>query len=235
MQLLHTTRPHASSRSDRSTQWPPVASLVAQPFTIEAASASTKDAVRNRWRFDHVADHERGSTESFIAEQFLKAYGAHITEFMPELMGLYDGSAMAAACGLRDAATGPMFLEQYLDRPAESVLCEITGLQIKRRSIVEVGNLSISRPGYARHLVYWLTMHLRSTGIQWAVFSAVPALRNNFLRLGIPLFTMGQASPDKLPAEIKDSWGSYYDQQPQVTAVSVESAFEALSGVSCNP
>jgi len=80
-----------------------------------------------------------------------------------------------------------------------------------------------------------LTMHLRSTGMQWAVFSAVPALRNNFLRLGIPLFTMGPASPDKLPAETKAAWGSYYDQQPQVTAVSVESAFEALSGVSCNP
>jgi hypothetical protein len=108
-------------------------------------------------------------------------------------------------------------------------------LQIKRRSIVEVGNLSISRPGYARHLVYWLTMHLRSTGMQWAVFSAVPALRNNFLRLGIPLFTLGQASPDKLPAETKAAWGTYYDQQPQVTAVSVESAFEALSGLSCNP
>ena len=98
MQLLHTTRPQVSRRSDRSVQWPPVASLIAQPFSIEAAPASTKDAVGNRWRFDQVADHERGSTERFIAAQFLKAYGAHITEFMPELMGLYDGSAMAAAC-----------------------------------------------------------------------------------------------------------------------------------------
>jgi hypothetical protein len=45
---------------------------------------------------------------------------------------------------------------------------------------------------------------------------------------------MAQASPDKLPADIKASWGTYYDQQPQVTAVSVEAAFKALDRNSCN-
>ena len=234
MQLLLDTRPHAANRSDRPAQWPAVARPASQPPKAKGISADIKDAALKRCRFDRINDGDRGSTESFIATQFNKAYGAKITEFMPELMGLYDNDALAAACGLRAAATGPMFLEQYLEYPLEAVLGRATGTQIERRTLVEVGNLSISRPGYARHLLCSLTMHLRNIGMQWAVFSAVPTLRNNFQRLGIPLITMAPASPDKLPANIKASWGTYYDQQPQVTAVSVEAAFKALDRNSCN-
>lgn len=196
--------------------------------------AESGDSAADRWRFEQVSADKRRPTENFIAAQFLKAYGARISEFMPELMGLYDNGALAAACGLRAAASGSMFLEQYLEHPVENVLGEMTGTAIQRRTIVEVGNLSISRPGYARHLVCWLTLHLHDMGIQWVVFSAVPALRNNFQRLGIPMVTMAPARYDMLPEGADASWGSYYDQKPMVTAVSVESAFKALGNRSCN-
>jgi hypothetical protein len=149
---------------------------------------------------------------------------------MPELMGLYHDDTLVAACGLRPAASGKLFLEQYLDDPVEHTLNNITGASAGRATIIEVGNLSVSRAGYARHFVAWLTRHLHDAGMQWALFSAVPALRNNFLRLGIPMITLAPADPARLPGDARANWGSYYEQRPQVTAVHVATAFATLGG-----
>ncbi len=189
------------------------------------------DASHGRWRFGPAGLAARAAVERFIAAGFLKAYGAHLTEFMPELMVLHDHGELAAACGLRPAAGTPLFLEQYLDQPAETLLGGTTGTGIARRNIVEVGNLSILRPGYARHFVIRLTRHLRSIGMQWTLFSAVPALRNNFRRLGIPMVTLAPADPARLDSAVRSEWGSYYDQHPLVTAVHVDTAFDALRSV----
>lgn len=186
-------------------------------------------AAQDRWHFGLVTGEGRRCVEHFVSSQFKKAYDARITEFMPDLMGLYDNTALAAACGLRPAATGPLFLEQYLERPSDEMLGELSGAVANRSRMMEVGNLSIARPGYARHLVFWLTMHMRNAGMEWALFSAVPALLNNFRRLGVPLLILAPADPTKISAEVRATWGTYYDQRPQVSAVNVETAFIALS------
>ena len=232
MQSLLTTSPHPALRSERPAQWPVTAQF--QPIHGGHFPAGSAGSAADRWRFERINGKQRHAAEEFIAAQFLKAYDARISEFMPELMGLYDNGALSAACGLREAASESMFLEQYLEGPVETVLGEITGMPAERRTLIEIGNLSISRPGYARHLVCWLTLHLHDIGMEWAVFSAVPALRNNFLRLGIPLVTMAAASADRLPEGSSASWGSYYDQKPLVTAVSVEAAFNALGNRPCS-
>lgn len=196
---------------------------------------NTGNATAGRWRFGPAGQATRNTVENFIASGFMKAYGAHLTEFMPELMMLHDRNELAAACGLRPAADAPLFLEQYLDQPAEKMLGESTGQTIARRNIIEVGNLSILRPGYARHFVIQLTQYLRSIGMQWTLFSAVPALRNNFRRLGIPMITLAPADPARLAGIVRAGWGSYYDQHPLVTAVNVDTAFNALCGMPCHP
>ncbi len=188
-----------------------------------------------RWHFCAASAATRGAIEHFIAAGFLKADGARITEFMPALMGLYHDAGLVAACGLRPAASGPLFLEQYLDHPAEVALNRAAGTTPDRGKIIEVGNLSVARPGYARHFVACLTFHLQAAGMEWALFSAVPALRNNFLRLGIPMITLAPADPDRLIGDGRACWGTYYDQQPQVTAVHVATAFATLGGTACNP
>ncbi len=191
-------------------------------------SGNNKDTAHPSWHFGAADGETRHTVKHFIAAGFLKAYGAHLSEFMPELMGLYHGDTLVAACGLRPAATGKLFLEQYLDYPVEHTLNNITGASASRAKIIEVGNLSVSRAGYARHFVAWLTQHLHGAGMQWALFSAVPALRNNFLRLGIPMITLAPADPARLPGNARANWGSYYDQRPQVTAVHVATAFATL-------
>jgi Thermostable hemolysin len=206
--------------------------MLAQTTTALPArlSGGNEAPTQPRWHFGAVNGETRKDAERFIAAGFLKAYGARLTEFMPELMGLYHDDALVAACGLRPAENGTLFLEQYLDHSVDIALNRATGMTADRKKIIEVGNLSVSRAGYARHFVAWLTRHLHDSGMQWALFSAVPALRNNFLRLGIPMITLAPADPGRLSGNARANWGTYYDQQPQVTAVHVATAFATLAG-----
>ncbi|HET9405174.1 MAG TPA: thermostable hemolysin, partial [Burkholderiales bacterium] len=194
------------------------------------ADAKTR---RAHWSFSRAGARERPQVESFIRRGFERAYGARLTRLMPTLMALRCGAETAAACGLRPAAAEQLFLEAYLDRPVETALSRAAGMQLDRADIVEVGNLVIARAGCARRLIFHLTTHLHAAGPAWVVFTAVPALRNSFRRLGIPLVTLGAADGNRLPAAARAEWGSYYEQAPIVTAVSVTAAFHAVCEAAC--
>jgi hypothetical protein len=180
-----------------------------------------------------VPRRQRHTVEDFIRAGFRKAYGARIPGFLPDIMALYRGQDLVAACGLNPAAGNRLFLEIYLDASIERIVSRNSGKAVPRSACVEVGNLTVARAGYARHLITHLTAYLRARGPDWVVFSAVPALRNNFLRLGIPLVRLAPADPDRLPAADREAWGTYYDGAPQVTAVSVHDAWRALRERPC--
>jgi len=191
------------------------------------------DIRRARWSFSRAGARERPPVEEFIRRGFERAYGTRLTRLMPTLMALRRDAEIVAACGLRAAAVEPLFLETYLDQPVEAALSRVAGMQLDRQDIIEVGNLVIGRAGYARRLIVHLTTHLHAAGPAWVVFTAVPALRNNFRRLGIPLVTLGTADGSRLPAADRAEWGDYYEQAPVVTAVSVEAAFTAVCEAAC--
>lgn len=180
------------------------------------------------WRFKAVSTAARADIERFIFDAYHSAYGARITSFMPHLAALYRNEELLAACGLRNAADEPLFLETYLGRPIEDVLGGVTGTQARRDDIVEAGNLAIARPGAARRLIEMLTGHLHRQHSRWVVFTAVPVLRNNFQRLHIPLHVLGDARPEALPPAERKQWGRYYGCSPRVSAVRVEDAAAAL-------
>jgi hypothetical protein len=183
----------------------------------------------DEWRFERVSGMERGEIERFIALHFRRAYGARLRRFFPEIIALRRREELVAACGLHRAGHGPLFLECYLDAPAEHVLSAAAREPVGRGDMVEVGNLAVARAGVARELIVRLTARLRHQGLQWTVFSAVPSLRNNFVRLGIPLLTLAPADGNRLPAEERGEWGRYYESAPCVSAVSVQAAHTALA------
>lgn len=202
----------------------------------EAATGQFDDEATGRharWSFLHVGARERAVVEAFIRRGFERAYGARLVRLMPALMALRRDRELVAACGLRAAAVEPLFLETYLDQPVEIALSRATDLHLGRADIVEVGNLVIARAGIARRLIFNLTTHLHAAGPAWVVFTAVPALRNNFRRLGIPLVTLAAADGDRLPVTARAEWGDYYEQSPMVTAVRVEAAFDAVCEAAC--
>lgn len=179
-----------------------------------------------------LADHfdpDRSRFEGFIRDGYEAAYAARIERFMPRLMSvLTPAGDIIAVCGLRDPRHGPLYLEHYLDQPVEAVLERAAGRPVSRRNLTEVGNLAIGRPGFARFLIAALTEHLHNIGQEWAVFTAVPALRNAFSRLGVDLVSLGAARISAIPARDRAQWGRYYEQKPLVMAASVEQSRVAL-------
>lgn len=196
---------------------------------LEASDAAgDANPPADEWRFERVSGMERGEIERFIALNFRRAYGARLRRFFPEIVALYRRGQLVAACGLRFADREPLFLECYLDVPVEQVLSSAARARIGRRDIVEVGNLAVARAGIARDLIVHLTARLHREQLRWAVFSAVPSLRNNFVRLGIPLLALARADGNRLPVEERGEWGRYYEAIPRVSAVSVDAAHTAL-------
>jgi hypothetical protein len=112
----------------------------------------------------------RREVEQFVREAFRLAYGADVRHFMPSLMTLRnDEGTLLAALGLRCAGDAPLFLEQYLDRPIESVLAEAAAVPVDRIRLTEVGNFAVGAAGGGRWLITALTAFLYSAGQTWAV------------------------------------------------------------------
>jgi hypothetical protein len=180
-------------------------------------------------QFADVFDPARSHLERFIRESFEAAYGAQLDRLMPTLMSVRGPRGdLIAACGLRDPQRCALFLEAYLDEPVEWVLECATRAPVTRRRLMEVGNLAVARPGFARFLIAALADHLHDSAREWAVFTAVPALRNAFSRLGIELITLAPARIGRIPPRERARWGSYYDQKPLVMAANVEQSRSAL-------
>ncbi|MBF7729380.1 thermostable hemolysin [Pseudomonas sp. N040] len=170
----------------------------------------------------------RIAVEDFIRERFFEHYGAHIQHFMPCLLALVDSAGtLRGAVGLRSAASGPLFLERYLERPIEQEIALRNGRVLNRNEIVEVGNLGTLAPGSARLLIVALTELLVAQGFRWISFTGTPMLINSFQRLGLSPLSLGEASPQCLGEEQAD-WGSYYATKPQVMAGDIMGGHQRL-------
>lgn len=159
---------------------------------------------------------QRATLEHFIAARFDRVYGARLTHFMPNLLGLRDAAGeWQAGVGYAGAAAGPLFLEQYLDAPVERMLALALGHPVERARVVEVGNFAASRAGTARRLIPALARSLRELGFEIAVFTATRELRNAFLRLKLWPLLLAQADPVRLRGGAAP-WGTYYAHRPIV-------------------
>lgn len=158
----------------------------------------------------------RHRLEAFIRSRFLDVHGAQIEQFMPQLVGLEDEQGVPrGALGYRGAATEPLYLEQYLDRPIEQAIGR-TG--ISRQQIVEVGNLAGAGCRATLYLARRLPRLLLDRGFEWITFTATRPVRNMLQQLGAPLLDLGPAQRDCLDAEAQQQWGDYYRQAPRVMA-----------------
>lgn len=169
----------------------------------------------------------RVETEAFIRKVFASRYGARVASFAPELMLLEQAGRIAAAAGWRGAASGPLFLESYLDAPVQEGIGRLTAHPVARERIVEVGNLASASPGGGARMILALAEHLHRLGFEWAVFTATQELIGIFAKLGLPPLTLGMADPGRLGSAASD-WGRYYDSRPVVVAGRVRLALDRM-------
>jgi len=163
---------------------------------------------------------DRAEVEDFIAQVFAEAYGAEIKHFMPQLVALRDeNNQLIAAFGLRQAAFERLYLEQYLDVPIEKLLAERLHKTISRAEITEIGNLAVSNPRNAGFLIASVIDYSLNSGVQWCVCTAHHTLQNALIKGGRDVVALQLADKNRLDAHEIASWGSYYQNDPQVIAV----------------
>ncbi len=196
-------------------------------FNAEAAYKTRPLAASKRQRAENISvatsdrnAADRHEIEQFIHDVFAQTYGANVQHFMPELVSLRDEEgALVAAFGLRKADTSPLFLEQYLDAPVETVFSGRFNSSISRSQITEIGNLAVSNPRNAGVLIAHVIQHSLDRGIEWGVATAHHSLQNGLIKGGRDVYALQAADPARLDATELASWGSYYHNSPQVVAI----------------
>ena len=171
----------------------------------------------------------RTTLEAFISTVYFSAHKASLNAFMPDLFAIYDHQKQpAAAVGLRRIRSAPIFLEQYLDAPIETLIRDMTDQSVVRERIAEVGNLGAISAGAGRQLIAFLVYHLSGSGVDWAVCTGTNAVRASLCRMGVAFEFIVEADPERL-GEDQHNWGSYYQNNPIVIAVDIRKAAAALS------
>jgi hypothetical protein len=153
--------------------------------------------------------------ESCIAEKFARQYSARIEQFLPFLLSLRTSGQLGAVVGLRPAARGKLFLEQYLDRPVEQSVAGAFMTPVDRGQVVEIGNLASVEPGTASMLFGILATVLVAADMPWVVCTATPQVRAMLDKLQFPAREICTADPRVLGEQVRD-WGTYYASNPAV-------------------
>jgi len=176
-----------------------------------------------------TADPGRADVEAYIADKFHTAWQARVTSFLPFLLSMQCLGVSTAVAGIRPAARESLFLEHYLDTGVEDALTSLTGREVPRRHIAEIGNLVTSQRGASHLLFLVFTAALHQDGYRWIVFTATHALRNNLQKLGFPLLTLAPASAERLDSDVRVEWGSYYDSEPLVMGGNLDDAMRLIA------
>lgn len=167
----------------------------------------------------------RGEVEGFIRGVFADHYGARVAAFTPDLMRLEQNGRTCAAAGWRGAASGALFLENYLEQPAEVLLSRLAGHPVAREQVVEVGHLASRQAGGGVRMILALAAELDRAGYEWVMFTATRELIGIFSRMGLPPLALASADPACLGDAARD-WGRYYDTRPIVVAGRIRLALE---------
>ncbi len=157
------------------------------------------------------------AVRAFIASRYYQAYSARVDCDYPELLAVTDHEGrVLAACGLRNGIQ-PLFLECYLDEPADKILSQIHNTTVERESLVEIGNLAGGN-GWATRLLFhalWRELVAR----QWlhVLITCTRQLKPSFGHL--PTFSLGDAQAGRVAHP--EMWGKYYEQHPEIISCSL--------------
>lgn len=178
--------------------------------------------------FDHATSPSKHIVDVFIANRFRHHYQAEITHFLPYLISTKTDETLTSAMGFQPASlVKPLFLEQYLNTSIEAEISRLTNQATDRNKIAEVGNLTSVHRGTSQLLFVLTIAILHEAGFEWSVFTATKQVHHLLARLNLVTMTVCEANPDKL-IDGKQSWGSYYDDRPNVLIGNLTAAIALL-------
>lgn len=176
--------------------------------------------------FEHEAGRE--ALEQYISGIFSAAYDAKILEYMPLLFSLTQDESFTAALGLRSAARGALFCENYLDSSAQQQVLSLYGMPVQRAAIMELGNLVASAPGQSSLLYLLIAAALHKADVKYLMFAANKTVRASIKRSGFTPKTIQVAEKERLGLA-GEYWGSYYEGEPLVMLADIALTIEQAS------
>ncbi|HAU8296524.1 TPA: delta-VPH [Vibrio vulnificus] len=162
----------------------------------------------------------------YVQQRYELAFSAHLHQFMPAYLVLAHQGHLLSLCGFRIAADEPLFLEQYLDQPAEHVLSQRFASDIQRSNLIEFGHLASFTKGTSPIHFYLMAEMLVSMGFEWCIFTATDPLHALMTRMGLEPQEIARADPNCLANA--ESWGSYYEHQPRILAGNLRKGLDRL-------
>ena len=154
------------------------------------------------------------ATFALIQNHYREAFGATILRTYAHYRSVGDPGNPTAALGYTSAGAGPLFLERYLDAPAEAVVGARLGRPVARDRIVEIGHFATRHP-FAMIDLWWDVAGALAPGAEVAIATLTRPLRDAMARIGVPLILLGTARPERAGDSGQD-WGRYYAFDPMV-------------------
>ncbi|MBI0329795.1 thermostable hemolysin [Burkholderia plantarii] len=149
-----------------------------------------------------------------VKKKYRIAYEAQV-EPNPEnfVVAIDDAQRILACAGITFAGPTPLFSEQYLEKPIESVIHDTWGVEYFRNEIAEIGNLisnDISASASVIKLVPLLAWCMGARALLCTVTTKVAGLLKNY---DIQFEPICEADPARV-AGAGHAWGSYYANRP---------------------
>ncbi|WP_427982633.1 thermostable hemolysin [Agarivorans sp.] len=162
-----------------------------------------------------------------VQQRYQLAFMANVKQSMPAYLALIDNSNILSVCGFRAAENEALYLEQYLDCPAEQLVSKLFNCSISRANLVEFGHLASFTKGLSPLHFYLIAELLVEQGFEWCIFTATDPLHALMMRLGLEPKLIAEASPSKVN-DAQQIWGSYYDTHPKVYAGNLSKGLSRL-------
>lgn len=153
--------------------------------------------------------------QAFIQKEYLKYFNAQISVDMPILVAYYESGILVGAMGLRPAVNNILFLEQYLEKPIEACVANLSGIPVKRNTILEVGNLALKDKQVASFVIPTFMSVVYEMKYTWCALSATNEIARLFENLGLKSSVLAMCDPTKIVQDDND-WGTYYSYEPKV-------------------
>lgn len=168
----------------------------------------------------------RDDIEHYVYQRYSLAFHADIDQFMPVFLVLFEYGEIRSVCGLRDAGKGPLFLEQYLDASAETLLSAQFSQPIERGQVIEFGQLASFSNGFSPLHFYLMAQKLTAMGYAWCLCTVTGPLFSLMRRLGLHPVVLSDAQPGRIADAAK--WGDYYHAAPRVIAGNLIESYTRL-------
>ncbi len=168
------------------------------------------------------------NAKQYISERYQLAFDARLNGYMPAFMALMQGDEFASLCGFRGAEQGTLFLEQYLDDDASTLLSAQFATHVERHQLVEFGQLASFNKGFSLVHFFLIAEALVKRNYQWCIFTATDPLYAMMKRFGLPLQIIADADPNRIP-NASEIWGTYYQHQPRIVAGNLIQGLARLS------